>query len=76
MPVAILPGWVQPISSGIFMSWSADLLRASVRPDPIDDFWSRLGMVALLGAISFVAGRVILFYVLRRMRRIGELSVA
>ena len=76
VPVAILPGWLQPISSGIFMSWGADLLRASLRPPPIDDLWQRLGTVVLLGAISFLVGRAILFYVLRRMRSNGELAAA
>jgi ABC-2 type transport system permease protein len=76
VPVAILPGWLQPVSSGIFMSWSADLLRASLKPPPIDDLWERLGMVVLLGAISFLLGRAILFHVLRRMRAKGELATA
>lgn len=76
VPAAVLPGWLHPISSGIFMSWSADLLRASVRAGPVDDFWLRLGMVVLLGAISFVFGRLVLFYVLRRMRTTGELATA
>lgn len=76
VPVAILPGWIQPVSSGIFMSWGADLLRASLRPPPVDDLWQRLGMVALLGAISFAIGRALLFHVMHRMRAKGELSTA
>jgi len=76
VPVAVLPGWIHPVSSAIFMSWSADLLRASVRPAPIDQFWGRLGMVVLLGVISFVIGRFVLVYVLRRMRTTGELATA
>jgi ABC-2 type transport system permease protein len=76
VPVAILPGWLQPVSSAIFMSWSADLLRASLKPPPIDELWQRLGMVVLLGAISFLIGRAILFHVMRRMRANGELSAA
>ena len=74
VPVAILPGWIQPISSAIFMSWSADLLRASLRPAAVDSFWGRLGMVVLLGAISFLVGRAVLSVVLRRMRVTGELA--
>jgi hypothetical protein len=58
------------------MSWSADLLRASLKVPPIDEFWRRLGMVLVLGVISFLVGRVILFYVLRRMRTNGELATA
>ena len=58
------------------MSWSADLLRASVKPAPIDDFWWRLGMVVALGIISFLVGRAVLTYVLRRMQVKGELATA
>jgi ABC-2 type transport system permease protein len=76
VPVAILPGWIQPVSSGIFMSWSADLLRASLKPPPIDDLWQRIGVVVLLGAVSFLVGRAILFHVMRRMRAKGELAAA
>ena len=76
VPVAFLPGWIQPVSSAIFMSWSADLLRASLKPPAIDDFWLRLGMVVLLGSVSFLIGRAILFYVLRRLRVKGELATA
>jgi ABC-2 type transport system permease protein len=75
-PVAILPGWIQPVSSGIFMSWSADLLRASLKPAAIDAFWGRLGMVLLLGTAGFAVGRAVLTLVLRRMRVTGELATA
>jgi ABC-2 type transport system permease protein len=74
VPIAILPGWIRPLSSAIFMSWSADLLRASLKAPPIGDFWGRLGMVALLGLVSFAIGRAVLAVVLRRMRVTGELA--
>ena len=76
VPVAILPAFVRPVSSGIFMSWSADLLRASLRPAAIDDFWPRIGVVLGLGVLSFAIGRTLLSYVLRRMRVKGELAAA
>jgi ABC-2 type transport system permease protein len=76
VPVAILPGFIRPISSGIFMSWSADLLRASLKPPAIDDLWQRLGVVVMLGALSFLIGRALLFHVMRRMRANGELATA
>jgi ABC-2 type transport system permease protein len=74
VPIAILPGWVQPVSHVVFMSWSADLLRASLKAPAVHDVWGRLGMVALLGVCGFVIGRVILAWVLRRMRANGELA--
>ena len=76
VPIAILPGWIQPVSKGIFMSWSSDLLRASLKPAPIHDEWGRLGVVLLLGTVSFLVGRFVLSYVLRKMRSSGELATA
>lgn len=76
VPVAFLPGWLQPVSSVIFLSWSADLLRASLKEPDIDDFWLRLGVVIVLGTISFAVGRIALFHILRRMRSNGELATA
>lgn len=76
VPVAILPDWIQPVSSILFVSWSSDLLRASVKEAPVEDFWLRLGMVVMLGAVSFAIGRTILHYVLRKMRASGELANA
>jgi ABC-2 type transport system permease protein len=73
-PIAILPGWIQPFSSAIFMSWSADLLRASLKPGSIGNFWARLGIVVLLGMVSFAIGRAVLQVVMRRMRVSGELA--
>ncbi len=75
-PIAILPGWVRPLSSIVFMSWSADLLRASLKPAAVHHLWGRLGMVVLLGVISFGVGAGILAWVLRRMRTSGELATA
>jgi ABC-2 type transport system permease protein len=76
VPVAILPDWIQPLSSILFVSWSSDLLRASVKEAPLEDFWVRLGMILFLGALSFAVGRFVLHYVLRRMRASGELAAA
>lgn len=76
VPIAILPGWIRWVSPAIFLSWSSDLLRASLRTAEMHDFWGRLGMVALLGCASLAIGRVVLSIVLRRMRVTGELATA
>jgi ABC-2 type transport system permease protein len=76
VPVTFLPEWIQPLSAVLFVSWSSDLLRATLHEEPIDDFWARLGMIVLLGAITFAIGRVLLYAVLQRMRANGELSLA
>lgn len=76
VPVALLPGWIRPLSSVVFMSWSADLLRASLRPSAVRDFWLRLGVVAAFGIVTFSIGRAVLAYVLHRMRSSGDLATA
>ena len=76
VPVTFLPDWIQPLSSVFFVSWSSDLLRATLHEEPVEDFWPRLGMILFLGTVTFVIGRVILHFVLRRMRANGELSLA
>ena len=76
VPVAVLPGWIQPLTKIVFMSWSADLLRASLKPGPLHDPAGRLGVVVGLGAASFALGRGVLALVLHRMRTTGELATA
>jgi ABC-2 type transport system permease protein len=76
IPVSILPAWIRPLSSAIFMSWAADLLRATMRPGPIDDSYGRLGAIAALGLVNLLVGQGLLRAVVRRMRDTGELAVA
>jgi ABC-2 type transport system permease protein len=76
VPVALLPSWIQPISSAIYMSWCADLLRASFRAQPVDGLAFRLGMVVVIGTTSFAVGRTVLTVVLRRMRMRGDAATA
>jgi ABC-2 type transport system permease protein len=74
VPVSVLPAWLRPLSSVIFLSWSADLLRASMRPGPVHALGFRLAMIAVLGCCGFVAGGIALRLVLKRVRQIGDLS--
>ena len=74
VPVSLLPHWIRPISSVVFLSWSADLMRAGLRPTPIHDFGFRLGMVALLGACGLGVGIWAMHVILRRVRGTGELG--
>jgi ABC-2 type transport system permease protein len=73
-PVSVLPAWLRPLSAAVFLSWSADLLRAALRPGPMHDVGFRLGMVALLGACGFVIGAWVMRLVLTRVRGNGELG--
>ena len=74
VPVSVLPYWIRPVSSVVFLSWSADLLRATLRPTPMHDFAFRLGMVALLGACGFAVGAWTMRVILVRVRAYGELG--
>jgi ABC-2 type transport system permease protein len=74
VPVSFLPHWIRPLSSIVFLSWSADLLRAALRPEPMQHFAFRLAMVAILGACGLAAGTWAMHVILRRVRGNGELG--
>jgi len=75
VPVAYLPAWLHPLSSLVFLSWSADLLRDSLgRGTPVDVPF-RLGMVLLLGVAGFAAGWVALHRMIDSLRRDGTLGL-
>jgi ABC-2 type transport system permease protein len=74
VPVSVLPDWLEPVSRIVFLSWSSELMRDTLRADAIDDFAPRLGMILLLGACGFVLGMVLLTRILVRVRSNGELS--
>lgn len=76
VPIAFLPGWLQPLSWFVFLSWSSELLRDSLAPDPVVDVGLRLGAVVLLGTVSLVLGEVLLARMLNRLRRLGTVGLA
>jgi ABC-2 type transport system permease protein len=75
VPVAFLPDWLEPLSSVVFLSWAADLLRASLSPEPIGDLAARLVTVVGLGAAGFAIGALLLRWILVRVRRDGSLAL-
>lgn len=76
VPVAFLPDWLQPLSRLIYLSWSADLLRASLRPEPIAAVGPRLLAILALAAAAFLIGQRLLAWVLDRIRSEGTLTHA
>lgn len=76
VPVALLPGWLQPVSRLVFLSWSGDLLRASLHPATVPQPALRLAMLAGLGIIGFVGGHQLLRTALGRARRDGTLALS
>jgi ABC-2 type transport system permease protein len=76
VPVALLPGWVEPISHGVFLYWSADLLRDALSPAPVEGLLPRLGMVLGLGIAGYLLGVVLLRRAVDRLRRTGTMGYA
>ncbi|WP_162907789.1 ABC transporter permease [Allorhizocola rhizosphaerae] len=75
VPVDSLPGWLQPLGRLVFLSWSSDLLRASLRPEPVAQPLARMGVVIGLGGIALGIGLLVLRRVLRRVRADGSLRL-
>jgi ABC-2 type transport system permease protein len=76
VPVSFLPNWLEPVSSAIFLSWSADLLRASLDAAPVSDFPFRLAMIVVLGVAGFAAGALVVDRVLGKVLAEGGLEQA
>jgi ABC-2 type transport system permease protein len=76
VPVDLLPAWLQPISRAVYLSWASDLLRASLRPEPVPDWLPRIGMVVGLGAAGFAVGYWLLNRIVNRVRATGAVTYA
>lgn len=76
VPVAFLPGWLQPVSDLVFLSWASDLLRDALAPDAVEHLWGRLAAILVLGLVGFVLSRHLLDRALRRVRATGSLTLA
>ncbi len=76
VPLALLPGWVQPFGRLVFLSWSSDALRQATIDPSLDGFWLRLAAVAVLGGVTLYAGSRLVATIIRRVRVTGEISVA
>jgi ABC-2 type transport system permease protein len=76
VPVRFLPDWLEPLSSVVFLSWAADLLRATLDAEPVTDFGRRLAMVVFLGGVGYAIGAAVVAWVLRRARVQGTIGLA
>ena len=74
VPISYLPAWLRPVGRLIFLSWSADLLRAALAPQPVHDVVARLLVILALGTAGLALGHVALHVVLRRVRTLGTLG--
>ena len=75
VPVGALPAWAHPFGRVIYLSWSSDLLRASLAPAPVTGVAGRLAMILALGAVLGVIGRLTLGRVLRTVRENGTVGL-
>lgn len=76
VPVAFLPGFLEPVSRVVFLSWASDLLRDALTPEPVSLLWPRLGAVLALGAAGYAAGFALLRWVINRARGTGKVGYA
>lgn len=74
VPLSFLPAWIRPFGRGLFLSWSADLLRGTLQAGPVEGVAAGLCMILLLGGLGFAAGYLLLDRVLRRVRILGTLG--
>lgn len=76
VPVSFLPDWIEPVSRLVFLSWAADLLRASVRQAPVEQLWLSTGAILLLSAMAALGGHHMIRTCLRRARQEGTMAYA
>jgi ABC-2 type transport system permease protein len=76
VPVAFLPGWLSPFSRVVFLSWSADLLRAAMRGTVPANWPLRAGIVLLLGGVALGIGVVLINRMVDLTRRAGTVGEA
>ena len=73
VPIALLPGWVQPISWVLAPTWGVDAIReAASGGTPGLEILAAL----VLGGLYVAIGVAVLEAVLRSARRAGTLSLA
>lgn len=76
VPVALLPHWAQPMSRGVFLSWSGGLLRDALAPGPVEHVLPRMGAVVGLGAVALALGWVLTGWMVARARSLGTMTYA
>jgi ABC-2 type transport system permease protein len=75
VPVTFLPEFIQPVSRLIFLSWSADLLRDSLRSAPPEGVAFRLGAIFALGIAGGAVGWKLFARLMMHLRREGTLGL-
>jgi hypothetical protein len=55
VPVSYLPAWLHPLAPLTFFYWAANLVRAALRPQPVDHLALRLAAIVGLGLLTGLA---------------------
>lgn len=76
VPVSLLPVWVEPVTRLFFLSWTSDLVRASLGPAEVTGALWRLAIVLGLGAVTLVGSVLLINRVVDRVRRTGSAAYA
>lgn len=71
VPISLLPGWLQPATKIVFLSWSASLLRHALTGSSMSGQGFALAALTLLGVLSYVTSYWLMTVVLRRTRIAG-----
>jgi ABC-2 type transport system permease protein len=75
VPVSFLPEPLRWLSRGVFLSWSADLLRATYASAAVPGLLPRVGVLVAFGSIGFLLGHGLLAASLRSLRSTGRLRL-
>jgi ABC-2 type transport system permease protein len=69
VPLFVLPGWVQPVSKVVYLSWCSDLLRGSLAAPRVPDAGLDIAMALGLGVLALGAAVVLTQRILDLLRR-------
>ena len=75
VPASLLPAPLRVLSRGVFLSWSADLLRAGYGREPVPDPLARVLIILEFALAGFVLGNALLHRSLRSLRASGRLGI-
>ncbi len=75
VPLGRLPDWTHPIGRLIYLSWSSDLLRASLAPGTVGSWAGYVAAILGLGALAGLGGWFVLARVVRMVRETGTVGL-
>jgi ABC-2 type transport system permease protein len=74
VPLALLPGWLGPISWVLVPTWAVEAIRGAAIGTEAP--WFAIAMCLLLALVYYVIARRVLVYVIDKARRDATLNLA